>query len=87
MSVEATRTTIAGYDLVQLVGAVLGALVAAFVALGGYAFLTSLGVDLPVSAAAPIGATLVFTVFLAATVVALRSVRPSRPNPAPSDDR
>lgn len=81
MSVKATRVTVGGLDLVQVVGAVLLALVAAFVALGGYEFLASIELSVPVSAAAPVAATLVFTLFLGATFVALRRVHSYRTTP------
>lgn len=83
MSVKATRVTVGGLDLVQVLGAVLLTLVAAFVALGSYEFLASLGLSVPVSAAAPAAATLVFTLFLATTFVALRRFQRQRPTPRP----
>jgi hypothetical protein len=75
MSHKATRVTVGGFDLVQFVGAVLLALVGAFVVLGGYEFVSALDPSLPVTATAPAVATLVFTLFLVATVVALRRLR------------
>lgn len=76
MSHKATRMTVVGFDLIQLAGAVLLALVVTFVGLGGYEFVRALELSFSVSAAALGVATLVFTLLLVATVLASRRLRP-----------